>query len=186
MDDQLAHPRRRVLMAGLLLSAGVAVGLGVYGRAHAPTYASLPTFGFSTTSTFKAWTATVVLALAAAQLVTALWLYGRLPGAGQAPAWLGTAHRATGVLAFALSLPVAALCLYGFGFAPAPLSARTLVHSVAGCAFYGAFAAKVLFVHTRRLPGWAIPLAGAALLTAIVMAWLTSALWLFSTSGLHR
>ncbi|MGH3480858.1 MAG: DUF6529 family protein [Nocardioidaceae bacterium] len=59
-------------------------------------------------------------------------------------------------------------------------------HSVAGCAFYGAFAAKVLFVHTRRLPGWAIPLAGAALLTAIVMAWLTSALWLFSTSGLHR
>ena len=84
-----------------------------------------------------------------------------------------------------LSLPVAAYCLYGYGFAPAPLSARTLIHSVAGCAFYGAFAAKVLFVHTRGLPRWALPATGALLLTAVVVAWLTSALWLFSVAGLH-
>ena len=88
-------------------------------------------------------------------------------------------------MAFALSLPVAAYCLYGFGFAPAPLSPRTLVHSIAGCAFYGAFAAKVLFVHTRGLPRWALPATGALLLTAVVVAWLTSALWLFSVTGLH-
>ena len=108
MQDQAAAPRRWLLVAGLLCCAGLAVALGVYGRVHTPTYTALPTFGFSSTPTFKAWVGTVVVALAATQLVTALWLYGRLPGVRAAPAWLGTAHRATGFTAFTLSLPVAA------------------------------------------------------------------------------
>jgi hypothetical protein len=85
-----------------------------------------------------------------------------------------------------LSLPVAAYCLYGFGFAPSPFTTRTLTHSVAGCLVYGAFAAKVLVVHARRTPTWAVPLAGGLLLTTVVVAWLTSALWAFATFGLHR
>lgn len=186
MHEQPGVRHRGVLATGLLLAAGVSVGLGVYGRVHVPTYGTLPSFGFSSVGTFKAWTATVVVTLAALQLGTALWLYGRLPRAPRAPEWLGTAHRVSGYLAFVLSLPVAAYCLYGFGFAPAPFTTRTLVHSVTGCAFYGAFAGKVLFVHTRRLPSWAIPVAGASVFTALVMAWLTSALWLFSVDGLHR
>src|SRR5262249_46497903 len=32
-------------------------------------------------------------------------------------------------------------------------SLRVAVHSIAGCFFYGAFTAKVLLVHSRRLPG---------------------------------
>lgn len=184
MQEQVVA-RRGVLVIGLLTAAGVAVALGVYGRLHTPSYGQLPTYGFSTTATFKAWMATAILMLAASQLVTALWMYGRLPGAGRAPSWLGTAHRATGFSAFVLSLPVAAYCLYGIGFAPEPFTTRTMVHSVAGCAFYGAFSAKVLFVHTRRLPGWALPLVGATLLTAVVVAWLTSALWFFRLGGLH-
>lgn len=185
MDGRVATSRWW-LMAALLLGAGVSVALGVYGRVHVPTYTSLPSWGFSSTSTFKAWMGTVVLVLAGTQLGTALWLYGRLPGAGPAPAHLAVVHRTTGFVAFAASVPVAAYCLYGFGFAPAPLSARTLVHSLAGCAFYGAFAAKVLLVHTRRLPRWALPLAGALLLSTVVVAWLTSALWLFATVGISR
>jgi hypothetical protein len=177
---------RPVLVVALLLFAGVSVALGVYGRVHTPTYGGLPSFGFSSTATFKAWVGTVVVGLAVAQLLTALWLYGRLPGVRGAPKRLNIVHRSIGFVAFVLSLPVAAFCLYGFGFAPAPLSARTLVHSVAGCMFYGAFASKVLLVNTRRLPAWAIPLAGAALFTAVVGAWLTSALWLFSVDGIHR
>ena len=184
MEDSAAA-RRGVLAVGLLLVAGVSVALGVYGRVHVPTYEALPSFGFSSTATFKAWVGSVVLVLAAAQAVTALWLYGRLPGITAMPRWLGRFHRATGFVAFVLSLPVAAYCLYGFGFAPAPFSARTLVHSVAGCVFYGAFAAKVLFVHTRGLPKWALPATGALLLTVVVVAWLTSALWLFSVAGLQ-
>ncbi len=185
MSDQ-AVARRGALFGALLLGAGVAVTLGVFGRVHEPTYgATWPAFGFSSTATFKAWTGTVVVALALAQLLTALWLYGRLPGARTAPAWLGTAHRLSGTVAFVLSLPVAAYCLYGFGFAPEPFSTRTMVHSLAACAFYGAFAAKVVLVHTRRLPGWALPVAGGLLLITVVVAWLTSAVWLFSEIGLR-
>ena len=184
MSDQVVS-RRGTLFGALLLGAGVAVALGVFGRVHEPTYGALPAWGFSSTATFKAWTGTLVVALALVQLVTALWLYGRLPGVRAAPQWLGPAHRASGTLAFVLSLPVAAYCLYGFGFAPEPLSTRTLVHSLAGCAFYGAFAAKVMLVHTRRLPGWALPVAGGLLLTAVVVAWLTGAVWLFSEVGIR-
>jgi Family of unknown function (DUF6529) len=32
-------------------------------------------------------------------------------------------------------------------------SPRVAIHSIAGCFLYGAFAAKVLLVHSRRLPG---------------------------------
>jgi hypothetical protein len=57
---------------------------------------------------------------------------------------------------------------------------------VAGCAFYGAFAGKVLLVHTRRIPSWSVPLAGALLLTTVVLIWLTSALYWFRLTGLHH
>lgn len=177
---------RGALVAALLLSAGVSVALGVYGRVHAPGYGELPSLGFSSAAAFKAWLASLVLAFALVQLVTALWLFGRLPGVRAAPAWLGTVHRASGYVAFVLSLPVAAYCLYGFGFAPSPFTPRTLVHSLAGCLFYGAFAAKVVVVHSRRAPRWAVPLAGGVLLTTVVVVWLSSALWAFATFGLHR
>jgi hypothetical protein len=177
--------RRVPLITALLLAAGVAVMLGVLGRVRGPAGDQLPTFGFSDTVTFKAWTATVVLVLATVQLLTALGMYRHLPRLHHMPQWLHAAHRATGIAALVLSLPVAGYCLYSFGFAPAPLSPRTLIHSIAGCTFYGAFAGKILLVHTRRLPRWALPIAGGALLTAVVLAWLTSALWLFTTTGLH-
>ena len=181
MAEQVAS-RRGVMFGALLLGAGVAVALGVYGRVHGPDFAALPSWGFSGPGAFKSWTASVVLVLALVQLVTALWLYGKL-GAGRAPAWLGTFHRVTGSLAFLLSLPVAWMCLYGLGFSPDPFRVRTFVHSVAGCAFYGAFAAKVVLVHTRRLPGWALPVAGGLLFTAIVVLWWTGARWWFGVEG---
>jgi len=184
MTDE-AVARRGTVAAGLLLGAGVAVALGVYGRVHEASYAGLPSLGFSSAGTFKAWATTVVLLLAVTQLLTALWLYGRLPVSGRAPAWLGTAHRATGTVAFVLSLPVAAFCLYGFGFAPEPLNTRVLVHSLTGCVFYGAFAAKVLFVHSRRLPGWALPVTGGLLFTTVTVLWWTGSVWFFQVEGIH-
>jgi hypothetical protein len=91
----------------------------------------------------------------------------------------------SGLSAFVLSLPVAAYCLYGFGFAPEPFTARTLVHSLAGCLFYGAFAAKVVLVRSGRVPGWALPVAGGLLLVTVVTLWLTSTLWLFGEIGVQ-
>ena len=184
MDEEVAS-HRGVLVGALLLGVGVAVTLGVYGRVHQPSYSGLPSLGFSSPGAFKAWATTVVLLVAAGQLVGASWMYGRLPGAGRAPSWLATAHRSGGVVAFVISLPVAAMCLYGFGFDPDPFRARVLVHSVAGCAFYGAFAAKVVLVRSRRVPGWALPAAGGLLLTAVVLLWLTGAVWFFDVTGVH-
>src|SRR5690349_20529409 len=97
MAEQVAS-RRGVQVAGLLLGAGVAVALGVYGRVHEPAgFEDLPTFGFSGTGAFKSWVATLVLVLAAWQLFSAAWLYGKLPGR-PAPSWLGTLHRSTGAI----------------------------------------------------------------------------------------
>lgn len=169
----------------LVLGAGIAVGLGAAGRALTPENRLLPGLGFTDNLTFKSWLASGVLLLALGQLVTALWMFGRLPLVGRPPSWLARTHRSIGTTAFVLSLPVAACCLYAYGFAPAPLTGRTLVHSVLGCLFYGTFAVKVLAVRARRVPPWALPVVGGSLFTLVVLLWMTSALWFFKTTGIH-
>ena len=182
--DEAPPSRGGVLAGALLVGAAVAVALGVYGRVHTPAgFHGLPAFGFSGPGVFKSWTASVVLLLAVGQVVGALWLYGRLPGAPPAPTWLGRAHRSSGAVAFVLSLPVAFYCLYGLGFSPDPFKVNKLVHSVAGCTFYGAFAAKVIFVRARGLPGWALPVVGGTVFTAVVVLWWTGARWYFGVEG---
>ena len=57
---------------------------------------------------------------------------------------------------------------------------RVAVHSLAGCFLYGAFVAKVLLVHTRRLPGWVLPLMGGILAVTVAVLWYTSALWYYN------
>ena len=135
-------------------------------------------FGQSATDTFplKSWLATGVLALAAFQLYSALWIYGRLPW--RKPAWLGTVHRVSGYSAIFLSLPIAYHCMFAYGFRD--FDRRTVVHSLAGCFFYGAFAAKVIVVRSRRLPGWVLPVAGGTMLTLVVVLWYSAALWYFN------
>jgi plastocyanin len=124
----------------------------------------------------KSWLASGVLALAAFQLYSALWLYGRMPG--RKPPWLGLAHRVSGYSAIVLTLPVAYHCLLAYGFRD--FDRRTVVHSIAGCFFYGAFAAKVIVVRSRRLPGWALPVAGGTMVTLVVVLWYSAALWDFN------
>src|SRR5204863_8194315 len=86
-------------------------------------------FGQSAADTFKlkSWLATGVLALAAFQLYSALWIYGRLPG--RKPRWLGLAHRVSGYAAITLSLPIAYHCLRAYGFRD--FDRRPAVHSIA-------------------------------------------------------
>jgi hypothetical protein len=45
---------------------------------------------------------------------------------------------------------------------------------------YGAFTAKVLLVHSRRPPGWALPAAGGTLAVIVGVLWYTSALWYYN------
>jgi len=170
---------RRLLIVGLV-GAAVAVALGVYGNAHSPASDLSITLGFTNTIVMKVWLATVTLCFAVVQLLSALWMYGRLP-LGKAPSWLGSVHRISGRLAFLISLPVAYACLYQLGFQHS--SVRVLVHSILGCLFYGAFAAKVLIVRSRGLPRSALPVAGGLVFAVLVYLWLLSALWYIDHSG---
>jgi len=168
---------RLVLAAGLAVV--VAVAVYAVGRVVTPHY-SMGLFGRSGTAgiRLKALLATVILGLAAAQLVSALWLYRRLPGAGPAPRPVPVLHRLGGATAVVLSLPVAVHCVLTYGVELS--SPRVAVHSLAGCFFYGAVAAKLVVVRSRRLPRWALPVAGGLLVTLIIVLWYSAALWYFA------
>ena len=157
----------------------VAVALGVYGSVHQPTGRAISTFGFDSMIAMKVWLGLVVGALALGQLVGALWMYGKL--GRPAPSWVGMGHRVSGLLAVLVSLPVAYHCLWSLGFAS--YDTRTLVHSIAGCLFYGAVVTKVLTLRGPATAGWALPMAGGALFTAAVVTVLISSVWYLNTVG---
>jgi len=170
----------RLLVAGAV-GALVALSLGIYGNVHEPASDLAITLGFSDTITMKVWLASVALLFALFQVFSALWMYGRLP-LRRAPGWIGNAHRISGRLAFLISLPVAYHCLYQLAFQDT--TTRVLAHSLLGCAFYGAFAAKVVVVRSHFLPGLALPVAGGLVFTILVAVWLTSGLWFISENGI--
>jgi ABC-type uncharacterized transport system permease subunit len=164
-----------------LIGAAVAVGLGVYGKVHDPTGESIFSLVFTKTINMKAWFATAAGLLASFQVLSALRMYDKLPVPREVPRWLPLAHRLSGTAAFLLALPVAYHCLWALGFQDT--DTRVLVHSIAGCFFFGAFAAKVVVVEAKRLPGLALPVAGGALFSGLVVVWLTSAFWFFREFG---
>jgi hypothetical protein len=170
---------RRLLIIGLI-GAAVAVALGIYANAHTPSSDLTITLGFTNTITMKVWLTTIALGFAFIQLVSALWMFGRLP-LGAAPSWLGSVHRISGRVAFLLSLPVAYHCLYQLGFQHS--SARILLHSSLGCLFYGAFVSKVLVVRSRNLPASVLPIVGGLVFVLLVYVWLLSAVWYINQSG---
>ncbi|MGW3040943.1 DUF6529 family protein [Kitasatospora sp. NPDC001159] len=160
----------------LLLPLAVMAGLFWYGRAHTSNYES-SLFGNRGTDAqlLKAQLGSALLGLALIQLLLALWIYGRLPALRAAPRAVRTTHRLIGVTAFLLSLPIARHCItaYGVQFT----DTRVALHSLTGCFLYGAFVAKVIVVRHRRWPGWALPLAGGTLVTAIALIWYAAPFW---------
>jgi hypothetical protein len=163
-------------MAAAGLALVVTAALYAFGRIHTPDYAS-SLFGRrgNDANLLKAQVGAVLLALAVYQLVLALWMYRRLPGASAAPRPVPLAHRIGGAVLFALSLPIAYHCITAYGVQTH--SARVAVHSLAGCFFYGAFTAKVLLVRSRHLPAWALPVAGGTLVALMAILWSSAALW---------
>jgi hypothetical protein len=168
------------VLAAAAVGSAVAVGLGVYGRAHEPTFSAINIAGFSSGLSAKAWLGSGVFLLALVQLGTAIVMEKRFK-AGK-PTRLGVLHRWSGRAAVLLSVPVAVHCLYALGFQSG--STRVLVHSLAGCFFYGAFVTKMLVLQKRSSPSWSLPLLGGTVFTALTAVWLSSSLWFFTTSGL--
>jgi hypothetical protein len=179
-DRMTPHQSMAWLLAPLMAGAAVSVALGVYGSLHQPTGIAVNVSGFSSQQTVKVWLASGAAVLAVVQLVSALVMYGKLPGV-RGPYWIGTLHRWSGRLAFLLTVPVAVHCLYALGFQAG--EPRVLVHSLFGCFFYGAFAAKMLVLRADT-PKWTLPVLGGAVFSALTALWLTASVWFFATSGL--
>ncbi|MEX2238267.1 MAG: DUF6529 family protein [Dehalococcoidia bacterium] len=179
------------VIAAALAGAAVAVILGVYGNEHEPARDTLPTdLFFSATLNLKVWFATAAFVLAICQVYLGGVMYGWWPYPGGARGWVPMVHRASGFLAFLFTLPVAYHCLYSLGFqdyengeVPVIGGDRVYFHSILGCIFFGAFAAKVLLVTLKGVPSWALPVAGGILFAALTLIWYTAAYWFFDTRG---
>lgn len=182
MTAPVVVKRPAFLLVPLAAGAVVSVALGVYGKVHTPTGRALFSTPFPSFYAMKVWLTAVALGFALVQLLTALWMYGKL--GRRAPPWAGTLHRITGIIAFLLTVPVALHCLVSIGFMTT--DARVIAHSLLGCIFYGAFVAKILTLHSRRVPGWALPWVAGFLFTVLVAVGLTSAGWYFVTIGIPR
>src|SRR5689334_25418356 len=172
-----------MLIVPSLIGALVALTLGIYGRLHSPTGVAINIAGFSSPGSVKSWLATGATVFAIIQVGSALVMYGKIPRV-TAPDWIGGLHRWSGRIAFFLAVPVAIHCLYALGFQQ--YSTRVLVHSLLGCAFFGAFTVKMLILPKSELPSWTLPALGALVFTALTGVWFTSAYWFFSTFGIRH
>src|SRR5690606_16075699 len=78
-----AEPRTTAaLTVPLLVGCLVAAALGVYARLHEPTGVAINVAGFSSPQTVKVWLATLAGALALAQVLSALVMYGKIRVSG--------------------------------------------------------------------------------------------------------
>jgi hypothetical protein len=170
------------LVVPSLIGALVALTLGIYGHLHNPTGIAVNVAGFTSPLTAKTWLATGATVAAVIQVISALIMYGKIKI--QAPPWIGGLHRWSGRIAFLLAVPVAVHCLYALGYQT--YSTRVMIHSLAGCLFFGAFTVKMLVLPKKDMPGWLLPTLGGLAFAALTGIWLSSAYWYFSTFGIHR
>jgi hypothetical protein len=182
LPSQSAGSGAAKLVIPCLIGALVALTLGIYGHIHHPTGIAVNVAGFSGPQSAKSWLATGAIIAAVIQVISALVMYGKIKI--QAPSWIGGLHRWSGRIAFLLAVPVAVHCLYALGFQT--YSTRVLIHSLLGCAFFGAFTVKMLVLPKKDMPGWLLPTLGGLAFTALTGVWLTSAFWFFSTFGIKR
>ena len=143
------------------------------------TYTSIVTSVFSSTIAAKAWLASAAFALAIVQVSTGARIFGKLQRLVPIPRpWVNRVHRWSGRLAILCTLPVAFHCIFILGFRTT--DARVLAHSIVGSFVYGVIVVKLLMVHSRKHPGWSLPLAGGTLFAVLVTLWATSAAWYFT------
>ena len=173
----------RLLVVPVLVGCLVSLTLGIYGRLHSPTGVAVDVIGFSNGATVKSVLASGAVVFAVIQVASALVMYGKVRWI-TAPSWIGGLHRWSGRIAFILTVPVVVHCLYALGFQT--FSTRVLVHSVAGCLFFGTFTVKMLALTRRGMPGWVLPVLGGAAFALLVVIWFTSAFWFFSIFGFRR
>ena len=149
----------RLVLVAVTAGALLSVALGVYGKVHTPTGASIALLGFDTMIQMKVWLGLVDGGAGAGPAGhRAVDVRPARPGVARPGS--GTVHRSLGALALLVSLPVAYHCLWSIGFES--YTGRVLLHSLAGCLVYGAFVVKVVGLHADASPRWLVPVAGGA------------------------
>lgn len=188
MADTAAAPRSMTVpLVAFAVGAAVALALGIFGRVHDPTIDGTTTLGYDTVLDMKVVVTAVIGVLAVLQLLGALLIYGKL--GIRAPSWVGTAHRASGILTFLLAVFIGYHCLWALGLEYGelhngePVPARAVVHGVLGCVVFGAFVVKVIAVRSHRAPGWFLPVAGGILFTTFLIVVGTSTVWYLGENG---
>jgi hypothetical protein len=187
MADTTARKGIAIPLTACAAGAVVALLIGVFGKVHDPSLDGTTTLGFDTVIDMKVVVSTIIGGLAVLQVISALWIYGKL--GITAPSWLGTAHRISGTIALVLTVFVAYHCLWALGLESGTLEdgekvpTRTVVHGVLGCAVFGAAVVKVVAVRSKRAPGWFLPVAGGLLFALLVVVLLTSAVWYIGEKG---
>jgi Family of unknown function (DUF6529) len=171
----------RGVLVALGIGSLVMIAVGVYGSVHTPTNQAFSLAGFSSGLHAKAWLGSIAFVLAVVQVLSALAMWGRLPGVRGDGRVVGILHRWSGRLAVLVSLPVAAHCLYALGFQG--FDTRVLIHSLLGCFFYGIFVCKMIVLTKHDKPGWALPVVGGVVFTGLTGLWLTSSVWFFTEYG---
>jgi len=112
-------------------------------------------------------------------VTTAARIYGKLSFLPEHGPTVARIHRWSGRIAFLCTLPVFFHCVTILGFQTP--DTRVAIHSLVGTFVYGVFVAKVLIVRDHSLPRWALPTAGLTLASVLVVLWVTSSLWYFTT-----
>ena len=87
--DTTAQKSMAIPLAAFAAGAVVALLVGLFGRVHDPTLAGTTTLGYPTVLAMKTVVATAAGVLAVLQLVTALWIFGRLGIRAPARMWQG-------------------------------------------------------------------------------------------------
>jgi plastocyanin len=131
----------------------------------------------------KVWVATLVLALAAVQLVSMVVVYGWVPFPERYRGPLAVFHRWDGRVTVFVAAVIAVLCIID----PGPQSSpdRRQLHTIFGSLVVVLVLAKVTVIHAVPKAGPLIPVLGVVLAASFAMLWYTSsyAFWFGSGSG---
>ena len=119
--------------------------------------------GFTGMLQLKAWLATAALVLVVVSGHRAVAV-GTAAGSAGTPRLARTGAPVERRRRLRLSVPVAVHCVWSLGFVTS--TPRVLAHSALGCAFYGAYAAKMLGLRLRGTPRWLIPVLGGTMFTS--------------------
>ena len=172
------HASRAACCAALLVGAGVAVVLGVYGRVHDANSRGLPAFGFSQPTRVQGLVR--LRRHAAGDRPTGAGFLALRPAAGSRRGTrLGgdrpSGHRLHRLRAVAPGRGVVSLRIR---VQPAnrSLAASCCTRSRAACCTARS-PPRSSSSAAPACPSWAIPLVGSILFTVIVLVWLSSAVW---------